>query len=143
MAARLDHANLSVRDVDETIRFLQTAFPEFRVRAGGTGPSGARWAHVGTEHTYLALNEAVHDATEEWVPYGGKPGLNHLGFEVDDADALRARLRAAGYVDSTVPNSHPARKRVYFNDADGNDWEFVEYLTDDPALRHDYELADA
>jgi catechol 2,3-dioxygenase-like lactoylglutathione lyase family enzyme len=140
MAARLDHANLIVRDIDETIRFLQTAFPDFRVRGGGTGPTGARWVHVGNDDTYLALNQATADA-EPWTPYAGKPGLNHLGFAVDDADALQARLRAAGYKDSTVPNSHPARRRVYFYDKEGNDWEFVEYLTDDLALRHDYELA--
>lgn len=140
MAARLDHANLSVRDIDGTIRFLQAAFPEFVVRGGGTGPSGARWVHIGTEHTYIALSEATEASSTEWVPYSGQPGLNHLGFEVDDADALRDRLRAAGYRDSTVPNAHPARTRVYFYDADGNDWEFVQYLVDDPALRHDYAL---
>jgi hypothetical protein len=35
MAVRLEHANLTVRDVEGTIRFLQTAFPEFRVRGEG------------------------------------------------------------------------------------------------------------
>lgn len=143
MTVRLDHANLSVSDLDGVIQFLQTAFPEFGVRGGGTSPSGARWAHVGTEHTYLALNETTRDAAEPWVPYGGTPGLNHLGFEVDDAEALRARLRAAGYRDTTVPNAHPARTRVYFHDAEGNDWEFIQYLTDEPAKRHDYTLSDA
>ena len=43
-------------------------------------------------------------------------------------------------MDSTVPNFHPFRKRVYFNDAEGNDWEFVEYLSQDPLERNDYEL---
>ena len=142
MTVRLDHANLIVRDVDETTRFLQTAFPDFRVRGTG-GPTGARWSHVGNDETYLALNEATLDAAEAWVPYGGKPGLNHLGFEVDDADAVRERLRAAGYRETTVPNSHPARTRVYFNDADGNDWEFVQYLTDDVDKRNDYTLPDS
>jgi hypothetical protein len=52
--------------------------------------------------------------------------------------ALRERLARAGYRDSTVINDHPWRKRVYFFDPDGNDWEFVEYLTDDPEKRHDY-----
>ena len=70
----------------------------------------------------------------------GNPGTNHLGFEVDDVEQLCERLRAAGYVDSTVPNSYPFRKRVYFNDAEGNDWEFVEYLSQDPLERNDYEL---
>ena len=135
---KLEHANVSVRDVESTIRFLQTAFPDFRIRGEGTSPIGARWVHVGNDGAYLALNEATDDAPEPWVPYAGKPGLNHLGFEVDDVAALRDRLRAAGYRDTTVPNDHPARTRVYFNDDDGNDWEFVEYHVDDPAKRHDY-----
>ncbi len=72
--------------------------------------------------------------------YAGTPGTNHLGFEVDDVEAVRARLAAAGYEDTTVRNAHPHRKRVYFNDRDGNDWEFVQYLADDPAKRNDYTL---
>jgi catechol 2,3-dioxygenase-like lactoylglutathione lyase family enzyme len=143
MTVRRDHANLTVRDLDATVQFLQTAFPDFRVRGGGTSPMGARWLHVGNDDGYLALNEASTEPAERWVPYGGKPGLNHIGFEVDDVAAVRARLRAAGYTDTTVPNAHPARTRVYFLDADGNDWEFVQYLTTDPAQRHDYELADS
>jgi catechol 2,3-dioxygenase-like lactoylglutathione lyase family enzyme len=143
MTVRLDHANLAVRDLDEAIRFLRTAFPEFRVRAEGTTWRGARWVHLGTGDVYLALSQASAEPAEPWVPYAGRPGTNHLGFEVDDAEAVRARLAAAGYADSTVPNAHPHRRRVYFRDAEGNDWEFVQYLTDDPALRHDYALPDA
>ena len=139
---RIEHANLAVRDVDAMVRFVTTAFPEFRVRREGKSWQGARWLHIGTDDTYLALNEAREEPAEAWVPYGGKPGLNHLGYEVDDVDALRERLRAAGYRDSTVPNAHPHRKRVYFYDVEGNDWEFVEYFSDDPALRNDYELQD-
>jgi len=79
---------------------------------------------------------------QPWTPYAGVPGVNHLAYEVDDVEALRERLRSAGYRDSTVPNRHPYRKRVYFYDADGNDWEFVQYLSDDPAKRHDYKVPD-
>lgn len=142
MTNRLEHANLVVREVDEMIRFLQTAFPDFRVRGHGVGMQGQRWVHVGNDETYLALNEAKSEPAEPWVPYGGKPGTNHLGFEVDDAGAVRERLAAAGYRDTTVPNAHPHRKRVYFFDAEGNDWEFIEYHSKDPAERHDYELPD-
>jgi len=143
MTVRLEHANLCVRDVDAAIRFLRTAFPEFRVRGEGRTGQDTRWVHVGTDEVYLALTEARAEPAERWIPYGGRPGTNHLGFEVDDAEAVRARLAAAGYEDSTVPNAHPHRRRVYFHDAEGNDWEFVAYLTDDPALRHDYALPDA
>jgi catechol 2,3-dioxygenase-like lactoylglutathione lyase family enzyme len=68
--------------------------------------------------------------------------VNHLGFEVDDVAALAGRLRAAGYAETTVPNAHPHRRRVYFADAEGNDWEFVEYRSPDPAERNAYEPED-
>jgi catechol 2,3-dioxygenase-like lactoylglutathione lyase family enzyme len=142
MTVRLDHANLAVRGLDEAIRFLRAAFPEFRVRGEGRTWQGARWVHLGTQELYLALSEAPVAPAEAWKPYAGTPGLNHLGFEVDDAEAVRARLAAAGYEDSTVPNAHPYRKRVYFHDREGNDWEFVQYLSDEPAKRNDYALAD-
>jgi catechol 2,3-dioxygenase-like lactoylglutathione lyase family enzyme len=142
MMARLEHANLCVHDIDGMIRFLQTAFPDFRVRHDGVDEHGLRWVHIGTEETYVALVEARQDAQRRGKLYKGRPGLNHLAYEVDDADALRSRLRAAGYEDSTVPNAHPHRKRVYFYDPDGNDWEFVQYLSADSKNRHDYELPD-
>ena len=142
MQIRLEHANLAVRDVDGMIRFLRAAFPEFRVRREGKTWQGWRWVHIGTDDTYIAVNEAPKAPAEPWVPYGGRPGLNHLGYAVDDVEALRRRLTRAGYRDSTVPNAHPHRKRVYFYDAEGNDWEFVQYLSEDPAKRNDYELPD-
>ncbi len=141
MTIRIEHANIIVRDIDATVRFLQTAFPEFEVRREGDNGKG-RWMHIGTDDTYIALNEASVEPAEAWVPYNGRPGVNHLGYEIDDADTLQDRMRAAGYKDSTVPNSHPHRKRVYFYDPDGNDWEFVQYFSDDPAKRNDYELSD-
>ena len=142
MTVRLEHANLTVRDIDAAIRFLKMAFPEFRIRHDGCDPDGARWVHIGTDETYIALTQSRVEPGQQWTPYVGVPGVNHLAYEVDDVDALRERLRAAGYKDSTVPNRHPYRKRVYFYDADGNDWEFVQYLSDDPAKRHDYTVSD-
>ncbi len=141
MTVRMEHAHLVVRDIDATARFLQTAFPEFEIRREGSSDN-IRWMHIGIHDTYLALNEALAESAEKWIPYEGRPGVNHLGYEVDDADALRERMRAAGYKDSTVPNNHPYRKRVYFYDPDGNDWEFVQYLSDDPAKRNDYDIDD-
>jgi catechol 2,3-dioxygenase-like lactoylglutathione lyase family enzyme len=139
---RLEHANLCVRDLAGMIRFLQTAFPEFRIRGEGSTAEGARWMHVGTDETYIALSQARVKPAAEWVPYRGVPGINHLAYEVDDVDAMRTRMTAAGYKDSTPPNKHPHRKRLYFFDPEGNDWEFVQYLSKDPAERNDYKLPD-
>lgn len=141
MTIRLEHANISVRDLDAAVAFVTTALPDFRIRKEGRN-DGRRWLHLGTDDTYIAFNEAREEPAENWEPYGGKPGVNHLGYEVDDVDAVRERLTAAGYKDSTYPNAHPHRKRVYFYDKEGNDWEFVQYFSDDPAERNDYELPD-
>jgi len=141
MVVRLEHANFFVRDIDGMIRFLQTAFPEFRVRGEGIC-NGCRWVHVGTDETYLSLNQAHAEPKERWIPYRGLPGVNHLGYEVDNVEALCQRMKAAGYKESTPPNVHPHRKRRYFYDAEGNDWEFVQYLSHDPTERNDYKLPD-
>ena len=106
MAQRLEHANLCVHDMDAVIRFLKTAFPDFQIRRDATEPDGSRWVHVGTNETYIALVQAAPEEARRGAPYKGRPGLNHLGYEVDDVDELRGRLRAAGYRDSTPPNSH-------------------------------------
>lgn len=141
MTIRMEHANLHVRHFDDAVHFLSTAFPDFRVRSESVR-DGLRWMHIGTDETYIALNETAFDGEDGKSPYDSKPGINHLGYEVDDVDALRERLTAAGFKDSTYPNRHPHRKRVYFYDADGNDWEFVQYFSDKSSERNDYDLPD-
>ena len=138
MTVRLEHANLIVRDVDATVRFLQTAFPDFLIRFDGKDSGDGRWVHIGTDDSYIALKASSVEPEQRWTPYMGIPGVNHLGYEVDDVEALRDRLQSAGYRESTVPNNDRYRKRVYFYDPDGNDWEFVQYLSDDPAKRNQY-----
>ena len=126
----LEHANLMVRSIGEAIRFLTTAFPEFRVRGAGVA-NGRHWTHVGTDDTYIALNETSESTTPGGV-------LNHLGYVVEDVDALADRMKAAGYREGSIAPPHPHRKRRYFYDADDIEWEFVEYLSNDPTLRNDY-----
>lgn len=139
MKIRLEHANMTVSDLDAAVRFVTTAFPEFRIRGGGKLFDGhRRWVHVGNDDTYLALVEADPDTTPAGSAYDGSIRTNHLGYEVTDVEALRQRMLGAGYRESTTPNDHPARRRVYFLDGEGNDWEFVEYASDEPGRRNDY-----
>jgi catechol 2,3-dioxygenase-like lactoylglutathione lyase family enzyme len=142
MAVRLEHANLTVRDIEGMIRFLKTAFPEFKVRGEGISQDGGRWVHIGTQDTYIALSPAKTTPEKPWTPYRGFAGVNHLAYEVDDVEALRERMKSAGYKDSTPPNAHRYRKRIYFYDPEGNDWEFVQYFSQDAAERNDYKLPD-
>ena len=104
-------------------------------------PAGA---HVQAMQAFLlASGERDGHAFEESDGHLGSLDVYISVVEMDaDVAALRERLAAAGFLDSTYPNNHPHRKRVYFNDMDGNDWEFVQYLSDDPIERNDYELSD-
>jgi catechol 2,3-dioxygenase-like lactoylglutathione lyase family enzyme len=133
---RLEHANLSVVDADAMTRFLQAAASEFRVRGEGVDGRGRPWRHVGNDEFYVALQTVPENARRE--PYGDITGLNHLGWEVDDLDALEARMQAAGFSPNMRADEHPARDRRYFYDPDGNDWEFVCYHSERVEERNDY-----
>ena len=142
MNAQLEHANLCVSDIDRMIKFLQSALPDFVIRNDETDTDGDRWVHIGNDKTYIAFNNSTQKDLSDWAPYSGKPGVNHLGYMVDSVEQVRNRLRAAGYIESTVENIHPFRKRLYFYDPEGRDWEFVEYLSKNVEERNDYTLDD-
>ena len=75
MFVRLEHANICVRDSKAVIRSLKTAFPPFRVRGEDVNRDGTRWLHIGTDDTYIALNQATTD-DERPHPYSGAAGVN-------------------------------------------------------------------
>jgi len=141
MDYQLEHANITVRNVDKAVQFLTTAFPDFRIR--GTNQTQApdeplKWLHVGTDTTYVALTPSSGEPDTPHQFYT-EPGVNHVGFAVDDTDAVQQRMEAAGY-ETKYADPHPHRKRLYVTDDDGMEWEFVEYFSDDPAERNDYLL---
>lgn len=139
MEPYLEHANITVLDVDATIRFLQTAMPELKVRADVSSEESncRRWVHLGTETTYIAIEDrgaTEKSARELYVD----TGVNHLGYVVEDLDALSKRMTDAGYDEGLSSPDNPNRRRIYFYDDDGNEYEFVEYLKSDAAERNDY-----
>lgn len=133
---RLEHANLSVIDAEAMTKFIVTAFPEFRVRGEGSDTQGRHWRHVGNDEFYIALQSVETDAQRQ--PYGNVTGLNHLGWEVDDLEALESRMNDAGFATNMTADDHPARNRRYFYDPEGNDWEFVSYSSSLSSQRNDY-----
>jgi catechol 2,3-dioxygenase-like lactoylglutathione lyase family enzyme len=134
MECQLEHINMRVKNIDETLKFITTALPNFRVRGGKRLEDNRwNWVHVGTDSTYLCLNE---DGEEIRAAKG--PGLNHVGFVVKDAESIRVRLEQAGYEEGFVPDPHPYRQRIYYMDGNGIEWEFVEYHSEDPNERNDY-----
>jgi catechol 2,3-dioxygenase-like lactoylglutathione lyase family enzyme len=141
MKCRLEHANITVRSVDEGVRFLTTAFPDFKIRGDGRSDQGdykKHWLHVGTEQTYIALEEVTPGTESPRRPYRD-PGINHIGLVVDDLEALTGRLQAAGYDTGDLAEDIDSRRRTYIFDGNGVEWEFVQYLTHDPEKANTYD----
>ena len=133
MTGELEHANLNVDDLDACAKCLTTALPHFKIRGGVTSGDGAKWIHIGTDSTYLTLNEVkVDDDSTKFET------LNHLGFIVENVDEIRSRMLDSGYEEGFKADPHPYRKRLYMLDRDGREWEFVEYLSEDPKERNSY-----
>lgn len=135
----LEHANLTVQDIDRSLAFLTTALPGWRVRGGGTldwyGKT-IRWVHLGTATQYLALQGGGEGPGLDWT--GHRTGVKHLGFVVPSVDAVVDRLAAAGLGIDHWGGDTPHRRSVYVMAGDDLQVEFVEYDTDDPALRNTY-----
>ena len=142
MKLLIEHANITVTSIDEATKFLATAFPEFRVRGGGYlqgGPESGDWVHFGNDESYLALQQNRQPSPRSDTTYTND-GINHLGFVVDDMPALVQRMGSAGYqsTPTSIMDGHPHRRRAYFFDGNGFEWEFVEYLSEKADERNDY-----
>ena len=132
----LEHANITVSDLDQSVAFFQTAFPDFIIRGGG-GTGVDRWLHLGNETVYLALNQGENRQERTQERYT-QNGVNHLGFVVTDVEELAGRMEKAGYERSYPVQKEKFRVRHYFFDKDNNEYEFVQYLSDVPAERNSY-----
>ncbi|MDF1663661.1 MAG: VOC family protein [Planctomycetota bacterium] len=139
----LEHANITVKDIDVAKDFLLMAIPEFRVRHQGFAnveEGQRRWIHIGNDHQYIAMEDVSGRPDVERTPYRDI-GVNHFGFVTEDLNALIKRLTDAGYQQQDLHAEGPYRRRAYFLDPTGFEWEFVEYLTEDPKLKNDYSPA--
>ena len=119
----LEHANVTVKDLEQSIDFYRDLMG-FEVRWRGTVSSGSPAAHVGTDRFYLALFEASRDG--EFDRDYESPGLNHVGFVVDDLDAKRRKLADLG-LDVHLEGEYEPGRRFYFYDPNGLEVELVEY----------------
>jgi len=131
----LEHVNITVNNLQEAIKFFQTAFPHFKVRGGGD--ELRKWVHLGDENTYIALNQA-EDPMQKVEKNYDKTGINHIGFVVEDVEKIAANLLNKGYQRDYPKQVEKFRIRDYFADADGNQYEFVQYLSEIPAEKNSY-----
>jgi catechol 2,3-dioxygenase-like lactoylglutathione lyase family enzyme len=121
---RLEHVNITVADPDRTSDLLRTLF-DWHVRWSGAGPNGGYYVHVGSTDHYVALYNRDKTAHTTETFSKGRP-LNHICIEVDDLDAVEARVISAGLKPFSHADYEPGR-RFYFLDPDGIEFEIVSY----------------
>jgi catechol 2,3-dioxygenase-like lactoylglutathione lyase family enzyme len=123
---RFEHINFSCKDIDASKEFYQTLFPDWYVRVDGIY-EGRRWMHLGNNQFYLALNHTPN-AKKTHTNYENI-GINHVGIVIKDGEAMKKFLEAEG-IEYYIFLSPETKHRIYVNDPDGNEIEFVEYQPD-------------
>src|SRR6266567_7681613 len=123
---RIEHVKVTVIDPERTADLMEALF-DWRVRWRGPSQNGGYTIHVGSNDHYVALHGGSHTATVSEAFAKGRP-LNHIGVEVDDLDAIEARVVAAGLKPFSHADYEPGR-RFYFLDPDGIEYEVVSYTT--------------
>ena len=106
--ARIKHIAIRTRDVEKTAAFYRDAF-------------GLQQVGLGQNGIYLS-DGFINIAILKFQPGGnGEPlrlGIDHMGFQVDDVDAVLANISACGGSASTerseVHPEEPSRRQSYY-----------------------------
>ena len=115
-ARRMDHVNMSVRDLDVSTAFYAALFGLEVKEQGYSG--GQRWCIIGApDRFYLCLGEMR--CAEEFKAEGIH--INHVGFVVDDIEETVNRIHALGlrleFGDKTL--DWPRSRSAYVTDPNG------------------------
>jgi catechol-2,3-dioxygenase len=135
----LEHINLVVSDIEQSLKFYQAAFPHWQVRGGGKGQwygKDRTWLHFGDDYQYIALNDDGVGKNRDLT--GHQVGLAHFAFVTSDLKGVIKRLADAGFCIDKDGADDPFRDNVYFIDPAGYEVEFVQYKSDLPAQRNRY-----
>lgn len=134
---RLEHLNLVVSDIKDSLRFYQAALPHWEIRSEGVSKwSGVarNWIHFGDDYQYIAFNDNGIGDNRDLS--GHQVGLAHFCFVTNNIDAVIIRLKQAGFEIAKPGAINEFRKNAYFLDTNGYEVEFVEYLSDLPQERN-------
>lgn len=122
---RLEHVNVSVPDPRATAAVLVELFG-WTIRWEGPALNDGFTVHVGDADGYLALYAPGDGQGPAGDTYHTTGGLNHIGVEVDDLEAVEARVKSRGYRPHNHADYEPGR-RFYFDGPDGIEFEVVAY----------------
>jgi len=92
MTTTIEHINITVPDIDATIRFLKIIAPDLMIRMDKTSAKN-RWVHLANDQMYFAL-QAPHLGSEPQAPRTPyiNYGVNHIGLVVTNLDQIEKQL---------------------------------------------------
>ncbi|WP_094752238.1 VOC family protein [Psychromonas sp. CD1] len=138
--SKIEHLNITVPNIDEAIKFIQIIAPDFKIRKDVKSSTSYRWVHIGNDECYFALQEPHFGSDPESPRKTYKNyGVNHIAIIVSDLLKVEKDLVKYGYKRSIETPVEKYRKRLYFFDNFGFEWELIEYSTQDPTEKFLYE----
>jgi catechol 2,3-dioxygenase-like lactoylglutathione lyase family enzyme len=132
-ATRVNHVSIPADDLDVSARFYEELFGAERIPTA-IFPEPVLWLRVGANQLHLFTSDEDHAQPRQ-----------HLAFDVDDFEAVYAKAKQLGILDSRAFGSplrtHPAGwAQLYLRDPAGN---LVEVDCPDAASLSETTLADA
>ena len=128
---RIEHINITVPDIEEAINFLKIVAPDFVVRKDSKSIDNYRWVHIGNNNCYIALQEAhLGEAAKKQLPSYKNFGINHIALVVINLKEIEDKLDKNGYQKGIETLEEKYRKRRYYYDHAGFEWELVQYLSE-------------
>ena len=126
---RLEHANFSCSNLDQSREHFQKIFPDWRIRTEGINQVGRKWIHLGNDQVYVSLTDDP-DAFKKPVDSNPPAAIRHIGFVIRDGAAMIERLKKNN-IHYGVVDAPEAKYRIYVYDPDGREiFELLEYNTD-------------
>jgi catechol 2,3-dioxygenase-like lactoylglutathione lyase family enzyme len=140
MVTKIEHVNITVPDIDAAVSFLKIIAPDFKIKKDEKPLNDKRWMHIGNDEFYFALQEAPIEThpikpNQTYINYG----FNHIGLVVNNIDDIEKKLIQAGYNKGIDTPNETFRKRIYYYDNAGFEWELVEYLSENTEDKFLYE----
>ena len=135
----IEHANITVKSIEQSIWFLKVIYPELKILNSGSRDSEYgkhTWTHVLIEKSYFALEEVEH-FDDIIKPMNSYHGVNHMGLIVNNIHTVANRLDKAK-LHYHWAEYFPERKRLYAYDEYGMEFELIEYSSDSVEERFTY-----
>lgn len=128
----LEHIGIAVRDIQTSLKHFEVMFGATPYKMEEVASEGVRTHFFDAGGTKIELLESLHDDSPvaRFLEKRG-PGLHHLAFRSDDAEADFQRLKEAGYrVLGDGPKQGADGKSIFFVHPGDTEGVLTEFCMD-------------